>query len=102
VEAANGPTTPEGDEVLRGRDIAVLPDIYANAGGVTVSYVEWAQNIQCFAWEYDRVRSELEKIMRRAFTNLAATVNKHNVDFRTAAFVTAIERVKHASDLRGY
>ena len=102
VEAANGPTTPEGDEVLHSRGISVLPDIYANAGGVTVSYFEWAQNIQQFAWEYDRVRSELEKIMRRAFSELAEVRDKHDVDFRTAAFVHAIQRVKHASDLRGY
>jgi glutamate dehydrogenase (NAD(P)+) len=102
VEAANGPTTPEGDEVLHKRGIVVIPDIYANAGGVTVSYFEWAQNIQQFAWEYERVRAELDKIMRRAFTTLADTAKKHRVELRAAAFVTAIERVKYASNLRGY
>jgi glutamate dehydrogenase (NAD(P)+) len=102
VEAANGPTTPEGDEVLKQRGIRVIPDIYANAGGVTVSYFEWAQNIQQFAWEYERVRSELEKTMRRAFVSLMEAVTKHNVDMRTAAFVVAIDRVRHASELRGY
>lgn len=102
VEAANGPTTPEGDEVLHGRGIPVLPDIYANAGGVTVSYFEWAQNIQQFAWEYERVRDELDKIMRRSFGELAEVAKKHKIDFRTAAFVQAIGRVKRASDLRGY
>ena len=102
VEGANGPTTPEGDQVLNDRGIAVLPDIYANAGGVTVSYFEWAQNIQQFAWDYDRVKDELDKVMRRAFGHLAATAKKHSVDLRTAAFVLAIERVKYASDMRGY
>jgi glutamate dehydrogenase (NAD(P)+) len=102
VEAANGPTTPEGDEVLDGRGIAVLPDIYANAGGVTVSYFEWAQNIQAFPWSYERVKSELEKIMVRAFADLTAVRDKHSLNYRTAAFVLAIERVKKASDMRGY
>jgi glutamate dehydrogenase (NAD(P)+) len=102
VEAANGPTTPEGDEVLGKRGIVVIPDIYANAGGVTVSYFEWAQNIQQFAWDYERVRGELERIMRRSFGELASTAKKHNVDLRTAAFVLAIERVKYAGDMRGY
>jgi glutamate dehydrogenase (NAD(P)+) len=102
VEAANGPTTPEGDAVLNERGITVLPDIFANAGGVTVSYFEWAQNIQQFAWSYERVREELETIMRRAFKELSACAQKHDVTLRTAAFVLAIERVKYASDMRGY
>ncbi|HHH27169.1 MAG TPA: glutamate dehydrogenase [Polyangiaceae bacterium] len=102
VEAANGPTTPEGDAVLDSRKIAVLPDIFANAGGVTVSYFEWAQNIQAFPWGYDRVKSELEVMMRKAFKNLSDMRAKHDTSFRTAAFALAIERVKAASDTRGY
>jgi len=102
VEAANGPTTPDGDAVLAKRDIAVLPDIFANAGGVTCSYFEWAQNIQAFPWTYDRVRAELERIMRKAFKDLSEVRNKHDVSWRTAAFCLAIERVKAASDMRGY
>ena len=102
VEAANGPTTPEGDHVLDERKIAVLPDIFANAGGVTVSYFEWAQNIQAFPWNYERVKTELENIMRKAFKDLSAVRAKHDTSFRTAAFALAIERVKAASDMRGY
>jgi glutamate dehydrogenase (NAD(P)+) len=102
VEAANGPTTPEGDHVLEERGIPVLPDIFANAGGVTVSYFEWAQNIQAFPWGYERVRQELDRIMRKAFDDLSAAKKKHGCTFRTAAFALAIERVKKASDMRGY
>jgi glutamate dehydrogenase (NAD(P)+) len=101
VEAANGPTTPEGDEVLRQRGITVLPDIYANAGGVTVSYFEWVQNLQQFAWDETRVRQELEVIMRNAFRHLSGAAKRHSIDLRTAAFVVAIERVARATAQRG-
>ena len=101
AEGANGPTTPEADELLQRRGITVLPDIYANAGGVTVSYFEWVQNIQQFAWDETRVRVELERIMRTAFTHLTKAAAVHRVDLRTAAFVVAIERVARATAQRG-
>ncbi len=101
VEAANGPTTPEGDEALRQRGITILPDIYANAGGVTVSYFEWVQNLQQFAWDETRVQHELDRTMRTAFRHLSQTAGKHSVDLRTAAFVVAIERVARATAQRG-
>lgn len=101
AEAANGPTTPEGDDVLRERGITVLPDIYANAGGVTVSYFEWVQNLQQFAWDEARVRTELERVMRAAFANLSQAATRHRIDLRTAAFVVAIERVARATAQRG-
>jgi glutamate dehydrogenase (NAD(P)+) len=101
VEAANGPTTPGADQILGERGIAVLPDIYANAGGVTVSYFEWAQNIQQFAWDEARIRRELESIMRAAFASIAGVARARSVDLRTAAFIVAIERVARATALRG-
>ena len=97
VEAANGPTTPEAHEILVKRDIMVVPDILANAGGVTVSYFEWAQNIQRFSWEYDRVVNELEKVMRRAYRSVRDLAKEKSIDLRTAAFTLAIQRVGRAA-----
>jgi glutamate dehydrogenase (NAD(P)+) len=101
LEAANAPTTPQADEVLARRGVTVLPDIYVNAGGVTVSYFEWAQNIQQFTWELDKVNAELHRHMRDAYATLARVVRERKVSFRTAAFIVAIGRVGRATVLRG-
>ena len=97
VEAANAPTTPEADTIFQQRGIIVIPDILANAGGVTVSYFEWAQNIQQFRWELDRIRQELANYMRKAYRAVADVAAQRHVDLRTAAFILAIERVGEAS-----
>jgi glutamate dehydrogenase (NAD(P)+) len=97
VEGANGPTTPEADAIFRERGITVIPDILANAGGVTVSYFEWAQNIQRFTWTHDRIVDELARKMRDAYRAVAEVADRHDTDLRTAAFVLAIERVGKAA-----
>lgn len=97
VEGANGPTTPKADEILLDRGIVTVPDILANAGGVTVSYFEWAQNIQQFGWELDRVTGELEKVMVRGYAAVRDVANQKSVDLRTAAFVLGIRRVGRAA-----
>ena len=101
IEGANHPVDPDGDEILLAKNAIVLPDIYANAGGVTVSYFEWVQNIQQYRWDVERVNGELEKIMKRSFVDLIATAKQHACDLRTAAFALAIQRVAHATELRG-
>ena len=100
IEAANGPTTPDASDILEERGILVVPDILANAGGVTVSYYEWAQNIQQFRWELDRVVSELEKTMVRAYADVDAVAKEKSIDLRTAAFVLGIRRVVRAATSR--
>ncbi|TWU06507.1 Glu/Leu/Phe/Val family dehydrogenase [Stieleria varia] len=97
VEAANAPTTPQADEIFRRRGILVVPDILANAGGVTVSYFEWAQNIQQFRWELDRIRNELSNHMRKAYASVSEVAQSRGVDLRTAAFILAIQRVGKAA-----
>jgi glutamate dehydrogenase (NAD(P)+) len=101
VEGANAPTTPEADEILHGRDVIVVPDILANAGGVTVSYFEWAQNIQHFRWELEDVNAKLERSMRRAFGTIWDLATAKKVPLRTAAFIVAIGRVGKATVLSG-
>jgi glutamate dehydrogenase (NAD(P)+) len=101
LEAANAPTTPKADEILQARGVMVLPDIWVNAGGVTVSYFEWVQNIQQFTWDEDRITAELGRHMREAYATLARVVRERKVSFRTAAFIVAIGRVGRATALRG-
>ncbi len=102
VEGANGPTTPAAHEALVQRGVLVVPDILANAGGVTVSYFEWAQNIQQFRWEKERVDGELTRIMRKAYHAVREVSEKEGIDMRIAAFVLAIRRVGLAAKSRVY
>jgi glutamate dehydrogenase (NAD(P)+) len=100
VEGANGPLNVAAHDILVEKGVTVIPDILANAGGVTVSYFEWSQNIQQYRWEEERVVEELEKIMRRAYQNVAHLARVSDLDLRTAAFVLAIKRVAKAAALR--
>lgn len=102
VEAANHPTTPEADKILEDRGVRVLPDILANAGGVTGSYFEWVQNIQQFKWKEERFNVELQDVMTRAFAATVDFAERRGVSMRQAAFAIGIERVARASRLRGY
>ncbi|XZE34166.1 Glu/Leu/Phe/Val family dehydrogenase [Pirellulaceae bacterium SH501] len=101
IEAANGPVDPEADEILQSRKITILPDILANAGGVTVSYFEWVQNRQHYRWSLDRVRQELDRTMSDAFENVWQQSANQRVSLRTAAFMLAISRVQRATELAG-
>lgn len=102
VEAANHPTDPDADEILAKKNIVVLPDIYANAGGVTVSYFEWVQNIQGFMWDEDKVNGELKKYMTKAYQDLKEMSKSNSCSYRMGAFCLGIGRVSRATLLRGW
>ena len=101
IEGANGPTTPQADALLRDKGIVVVPDVLANAGGVTVSYFEWVQGLQAFFWSESEVNSKLEQIMVRAWAQVSAAAKKHQCDLRTAAYLVGIGRVADATSVRG-
>ncbi len=101
VEGANGPTTALADEILHEKKILVVPDILANAGGVTVSYFEWVQDRQGYFWTEEMVNERLDRIMRSSYRDVDAYAETHQVSMRIAAYILAIDRVAFAVNLRG-
>ena len=101
IEGANGPTTPAADDILHDRNILVLPDVIANAGGVTVSYFEWVQDFSSFFWSEDEINARLVRIMKEAFAGVWQISQDYKVSLRTATFIIACKRILHARELRG-
>jgi glutamate dehydrogenase (NAD(P)+) len=101
VEGANGPTTPEADAILREKGIVVVPDIVANAGGVIVSYFEWVQDLQAFFWEEHEVNERLQRIITRAYRDVARLAREQKASLREAAMRLGVSRVVEATQMRG-
>ncbi|MCW5235505.1 Glu/Leu/Phe/Val family dehydrogenase [Verminephrobacter eiseniae] len=101
IEGANGPTTPEADDILHDKDVLVLPDVIANAGGVTVSYFEWVQDFSSFFWSEDEINARLVRIMQEAFAGIWQVAAEHGVSLRTATFIVACQRILRAREMRG-
>lgn len=97
TEGANGPTTPEADEILKTKNVFLVPDVLANAGGVTVSYFEWVQDLQHFFWSEEEINERLHKIMRNSFQRVLQSKENHGVDMRLAAYILAVKTVSDAS-----
>jgi glutamate dehydrogenase (NAD(P)+) len=102
VEGANSPTTPVADQILRDKDVYIIPDVMANAGGVVVSYFVWVQNLQHFRWDEREVNDKLGNIMRRAYREVSSRAKEEGLDLREAAYLVGIERVVEAARTRGY
>jgi len=101
IEGANGPTTPEADDILSERGVLVIPDVIANAGGVTVSYFEWVQDFSSFFWSEDEINARLVRFMQEALASIWSVADANRVSLRTAAFIVACTRILQARELRG-
>ena len=102
IEGANSPTTPAADAILHDKDVYVIPDVMANAGGVVVSYFEWVQNLQHFRWDEREVNDKLGTIMHRAYREVSARAKEEGIQLREGAYLVGIERVVDAAKTRGY